>query len=112
MNYSVQLAIDFQNEFLVARIGQEYLASVPDLICLVESDGGRPLQTEEVRYGLRLSVLGLPAPSALRTEAALRVVGPRAFGYDLNYEPIGAYVAPLPVGALITPEPPEKRARC
>ena len=84
-----RLEIDFQNEFLVARRPDgEALATVPDLLVLVERESGRALGTELVRYGLRLDVLALPAPRELRTEAALRVVGPAAFGYDLPYRPL------------------------
>ncbi|CAF1316545.1 unnamed protein product, partial [Adineta ricciae] len=42
------ITIDFQNENLVARCGDEILASVPDLITLVEQDSGEPLSTETV----------------------------------------------------------------
>jgi len=45
-----------------------------------------PLQTEDLRYGLRVAVLGLPCAPLLRTEQALAVVGPQAFGYhDVTY---------------------------
>ena len=40
--------------------------------------GGAPLQTEDLRYGLRVSVLGIPAHPLLRTPEALAVVGPGA----------------------------------
>ncbi|MCH7670036.1 MAG: DUF917 family protein [Acidobacteria bacterium] len=32
-------------------------------------------------------MLVLPCPDLLRTETALAVIGPRAFGLDLDYEP-------------------------
>ena len=66
---------------------------VPDLICLVDQVTAEPVTTEVVRYGLRVAVLGIPAPAMLRTPAALAVVGPAAFGYhDVMYEPLpGVY---------------------
>lgn len=88
------LTIDIQNEFIVAREGSEICAMVPDLICIVDSETGRPVSTEELRYGLRVSVLCLPAPRKLRSEAALKVVGPRAFGYDFDFHPMGAAFEP------------------
>ena len=45
------LKIDFQNENLIARIGERVLAIVPDLICIVDAETGRPISTEELRYG-------------------------------------------------------------
>ena len=60
--------------------------------------GGQPLQTEELRYGLRVSVVGLPAHPLLRTPEALAVVGPRAFGYaDVEYRLLGPYQAVEPI---------------
>jgi DUF917 family protein len=96
------IRIDFQNENLIARdeLGAR-LATVPDLICVVDQDTGEPITTEIVRYGLRVAVLGIPAPAQLRTPAALAVVGPAAFGYpDVGYVPLdGVYGgALLPAG--------------
>lgn len=87
------LSIDFQNENLIARRDNgEVVAVVPDLICLVDSETGDPLTTEIVRYGIRASVLGIPAPVELRSPEALAVVGPAAFGYpDVNYVPLPGY---------------------
>ncbi|CAF4877511.1 unnamed protein product [Rotaria socialis] len=80
------LIIDFQNENLVARFeDKEVLASVPDLITLVEQDSGEPFSTETVKYGCRVSVLVLPAPEPMVTQEALKYVGPSAFGYDHCY---------------------------
>lgn len=59
---------------------------------------GLPVATEEARYGLRLMVVVLPAHPLLRTAAALRVVGPGAFGFtDVEYIPIGPYVSVDPI---------------
>jgi len=88
------LAIDFQNENLIARTGGgEILAVVPDLICLIDTDTGEPLTTELIRYGMRATVIGIPAPPELRTPRALETIGPAAFGYpDVDYRPLpGAY---------------------
>jgi DUF917 family protein len=78
--------IAFQNENLIARQGDEVLAVVPDLICIVDSDTGDPVTTELLRYGLRVTVLGIPAPAQLTTPLALCFVGPQAFGYDVPYQ--------------------------
>lgn len=65
------------------------LAVVPDLICLVDADTAEPVTTEVARYGLRVAVLGIPAPAMLKTPEALAVVGPAAFGYrDVPYVPL------------------------
>ena len=94
-----RLRIDFQNENLIARDGDgDVLAVVPDLICIVDEDTAEPITTEIVRYGLRVVVLGIPAPAMLKTQEALRVIGPAPFGYpDVAYKPLeGTYASGLP----------------
>ncbi len=87
---SRSITIDFQNENLIARDRNgEVLAVVPDLICLVDEESAAPITTEILRYGLRVAVLGIPAPEQLRTENALATVGPAAFGYrDVDVTPL------------------------
>lgn len=81
--------IEFQNENLVIWEDGEAVVTVPDLITLVATDDGEPITTELIRYGFRADVLVLPCPELLRTDRALQVVGPRAFGLDLDYRPAG-----------------------
>ncbi len=82
------MKIQFQNENLMAEKDGTIIASVPDLITMVEEDTGEPLTTEQLRYGFRVMVLAMPAHYHWRTEKALAVVGPRYFGYDIDYSPI------------------------
>jgi DUF917 family protein len=88
-----ELVLEFQNEFLVARRGGDVLASVPDLITLVDSDTAEPTTTEELRYGFRVAVLAAPCDRRWRTDAGLAIVGPRSFGYDFDYRPFEERVA-------------------
>ena len=81
--------IAIQNENLVLWIEGIAVAVVPDLIINVEIDTGQPITTEVLRYGQRLAVIGLPAHPLMKTEAALKIVGPKAFGYlDIEYRPL------------------------
>ncbi len=72
----------------IIRRDKEIVAMVPDLISLVDEATGEPVSTEIVRYGLRVVVVGIPAPVALTTPGVLRVVGPAAFGYDVPFRPL------------------------
>jgi uncharacterized protein len=81
-------AIDFKNEYLILKLDDAVVLTVPDLITLVETDTGAPVSTEILRPGLRVTVLGLQCSPLMRTERALRSVGPAAFGYDLPYVPL------------------------
>jgi DUF917 family protein len=84
------LSIEFQNENLIARRGDEVLAVVPDLICILDNETAEPITTEELRYGQRVVVMAVRVPAIMRTPEALAVWGPRHFGYDLDYEPYGS----------------------
>ncbi len=93
------LRIDFQNENLIARTDDgEILAVVPDLICLVDEDSAEPITTEIVRYGLRVVVLGIPAPEMLKTPEALR--GHRSGGIWLRRRALRAVARALRCNAL------------
>jgi DUF917 family protein len=83
-----ELQLHTQNEHLVAQRGAIVLASVPDLIIVLDSETGQPITTEELRYGFRVSVLAAPCDPRWRTDAGLAIVGPRYFGYDFDYQPI------------------------
>jgi DUF917 family protein len=85
---SRQCQIELQNEFLICRVDGDLVAIVPDLITLVDTDRGTPITTEVLRYGLRATVIGIPAPPQLTTPQALTHVGPQAFGYDEPFVPL------------------------
>lgn len=87
-NSDDRMEIVFQNENLVAWRNGEVVCTVPDLISILSLDDGEPVGTEMLRYGLRVAVVGMPAPRELKTSAALQVVGPEAFGYDLPFTPM------------------------
>jgi uncharacterized protein len=85
-----QLSIDFQNENLIARVGDEVLAVVPNLICILDIETAEPITTEELRYGQRVKVMAVTVPEIMRTPEALEVWGPRHFGFDHDFIPIEA----------------------
>jgi DUF917 family protein len=78
----------FQNENLIGFIDGQPCAMVPDLITVLDIETGIPITTETLRYGQRVTIIGMPSPPIWRTEAGLKQVGPRYFKYDLDYVPI------------------------
>lgn len=66
----------------------EIVVSVPDLITVLELETGEPITTEGLCYGFRVPVLGMPCALQWRTPAGLELVGPRYFGYDIDYVPV------------------------
>lgn len=82
------LKLNFQNEHLMAKTETGVLATVPDLIAVLDADTARPITTEGLRYGTRGVVIGIPCNSKWRTAEGLATVGPRYFGYDIDYIPV------------------------
>jgi DUF917 family protein len=80
-----QVRLEIQNENLVALEGGKVLASVPDLISVLDSETAHAVPTERVRYGQRVTVIAFPCDPIWRTPRGLQLAGPRAFGYDFDY---------------------------
>lgn len=87
-NAGSTMEVHFQNEFSVGFLDGEPVVMTPDLICLLDSVSGEGIGTDIVRFGQRVSVLALPAPSVFLSEAGLEAVGPRAFGFDIDFKSV------------------------
>jgi len=85
-----RLELAFQNEWVVAWRDGTPAAMSPDLICVLDSVSGNAFGTETIRYGMRASVIALPAPPVFLTPKGLQHVGPRAFGYDIDFRSVFA----------------------
>ncbi|UUZ61789.1 DUF917 domain-containing protein [Nocardioides sp. B-3] len=79
--------IEFQNEYLVARIEDQTRVMVPDLITILHLETGEPITAETLRYGQRVQVFAIATPDIMRTPEALDVFGPQAFGLAERFEP-------------------------
>jgi DUF917 family protein len=84
------MTIDFQNEWIVAWRDGRPIAMSPDLICVLDSESGEAVGTETLRYGQRVTVIALPPSSVFLSEKGLAHVGPRAFGYDIDFKSVFA----------------------
>lgn len=80
--------LDFQNENLVAWLNGQPCAMVPDLVTVLDRETGTPITTEHLRYGQRVTVIGMPCAEIWRSAQGLKLVGPRYFKYDIDYKPI------------------------
>jgi uncharacterized protein len=83
-----RMELAFQNEWAVAFRDGQPVAMTPDLLCLLDTVSGGAIGTESVRYGQRVTVVALPAPELLTTPAGIAAVGPRAFGYDIDFRSV------------------------
>ncbi|MEM6803396.1 MAG: DUF917 domain-containing protein [Bacteroidota bacterium] len=83
-----EMILDFQNEFLRASIDDEVVASVPDLITVLDMDTSEPITAEVLQFGYRLNVIAMPCDDKWKTPKGIALVGPSAFGYENEYNPI------------------------
>lgn len=79
--------IDLGNEFHVVSRDGEILATVPDLIVVVDATTCIPLTVEQLGLGQQITVIALPTHARWRTERGIEIVGPRAFGYATDFIP-------------------------
>ena len=82
------LRLELQNENLVALERGRVLASVPDLISVLDSETADAIVTERIAYGQRVTVIAFPCHPVWRSARGIEVAGPRAFGYEFDYVPV------------------------
>jgi DUF917 family protein len=82
------IRLEVQNENLVALERGRVLASVPDLITVLDSETADAIVTERIAYGQRVTVIAFACDPIWRTEPGIAVAGPRAFGYEFDYLPV------------------------
>ncbi|MBI4589149.1 MAG: DUF917 domain-containing protein [Candidatus Rokubacteria bacterium] len=86
------LEIWFKNENHVTwRDGSPWVLS-PDLIMVMDAASGTPYTNTLLPEGARVAVVGARADPKLRTAEAVTLLGPRHYGYDLDYTPIETLV--------------------
>ena len=91
------LRVWFKNENHVTwRDGAPWVLS-PDLIMTIGADG-TPYTNTLLPEGARIGVVGAVADPRLRTPAALDLLGPCHYGYDLAYTPIEELIRRSAVG--------------
>lgn len=90
------LRVWFKNENLMAWQDGEPVAMAPDLICLLDEDAHAPVTNPNAREGMRVAVVGVPAPAQWLTPEALAVFSARALGFDHDYRPFAELSADTP----------------
>jgi hypothetical protein len=83
-----KVEINFQNEWVVVWRDGRPVVSTPELICVLDSESGEAIGTETIRYGQRATVIALPASAVFLSPRGLDHVGPRAFGYDIDFKSV------------------------
>ncbi|MDC1437005.1 DUF917 domain-containing protein [Gammaproteobacteria bacterium] len=82
------MILDFQNEFLMAKVDDLTVAMTPDLIVLLDAENAEPITAETMQYGTRVAVIGMQADPQWRTPAGIELAGPKKFGYEEDFSRI------------------------
>ncbi|EFY95440.2 hydantoinase [Metarhizium robertsii ARSEF 23] len=89
------MLIPFQNEYLYAALtdptgkeADQIICTVPELISVLGQDG-EAIGSQDLKYGLRVSVIAMPAHPLWKTPQGLRVGGPQGFGLEIPFVSIG-----------------------
>ena len=83
-----ELKVWFKNENHVSWRNGEYYVTSPDMIIVANSKTGEAYTNDEIEIGQEVTVIGVRAREDFRRPRGVQVLGPRAFGYDIEYKPI------------------------
>lgn len=78
----------FKNENAICWENGQVAATVPDLICVVETKSGYPITNPFCKAGMEMTVLGFQAPQVWRSPGGLSILNPQFFGFPVEYVPI------------------------
>lgn len=88
----VEFKIWFKNENHVSWLnGKPYVTS-PDMLIVVNRETGEPLANFDIAEGQHVAVIGLRAIEQFRSPKGIDILGPRHFGYEIDYTPIETLV--------------------
>ncbi len=78
----------FKNEHIVSWFDNRPDVMAPDLICVLDPQTGEAITNPNLREGQEVGVVGYPAPDLWRTPQGIALLGPRHFGFDLDFRPL------------------------
>lgn len=77
----------YKNENIIAWKNDVYHATVPDLICIMDSEKNEPVINPYFITGMPVTIFALPAPAEWTTPRGLEVFGPKSFGHEVAWRP-------------------------
>jgi hypothetical protein len=81
------MKIWFKNENHITWLNNKPFVTSPDLISLMDLNGN-PITNNALTKDLKVYIIGFRAHNIFRTEKGLEVLGPKHFGFDIEYTPI------------------------
>jgi len=81
-------SIWYKNEYHVSWLDDKTFVTSPDSMIIVNLKTGEPAISYDFSVGDHVAVIGRRAHEAHRTQEGIQALGPRHFGFDIDYVPI------------------------
>jgi len=84
-----EFKIWFKNENHVTWLNGDSYVTSPDTIVVVDLRTAEPKTNTVIQEGDDVAVIGISAAEAFTSEKGIGILGPKHFGFDIEYRPIG-----------------------
>jgi hypothetical protein len=78
----------FKNENHISWLNDRPFVTSPDVISVVDLKTGEPITNPRVKVGDVVAGIGVKGSEVFKTKKGLSVLGPKHFGFDIQYTPI------------------------
>lgn len=82
------LRVWYKNEHHLSWIDDQPFVTSPDCLAIVDLQRGEPLPNSAIEPGQSVALVGWAADPVHRSAKGIEVLGPRHFGFDLDFVPI------------------------
>lgn len=85
---NTELKIWFKNENHMSWKNGEVFVTSPDMLQVIDERTGMPYTNNKIEEGMRVAVIAMKARDVFRSKRGLFVLSPKAFGFDVSYQPV------------------------
>jgi len=78
----------YKNEYHISWRNDQPFVTSPDTLAVVDLETGEPHTNYSLAAGQRIAIVGRKSALVYRTERGLALLGPKHFGFDIEYVPI------------------------
>ncbi len=87
-----EIKLWFKNETQISwKNGKPFITS-PDLLQIINPETGLAYTNNQAQEGMKAAVIAMRSPAAWRLPKGLAAFEPRAFGFDIDYQPLEAQI--------------------
>jgi DUF917 family protein len=82
----------FKNENHISWLNGNAYVTSPDILTVVRTEDAEPLANPAIEEGMNVTVIGVPARPQFLTEKGIEILGPKHFGFDIEYKDFSSVV--------------------